>query len=361
LGIPAFFNIFFVGSNIFAKLQQIISKLFIKMKKITLGFSILAAATSIFMASCNKKVTEAPVADKEFDSSVDASYANTIATDIDAICGFLGENAYVKFFNVAVGAATITPNNIVGVSSTFTWPANTKCADGKVRSGSIVMTYSYTDINASYYRDYGFIGYVTLNNYVVDGWEVDDSTTYPLNNSTPRFTITNMLPGSNFNALTTNLKWSIEGYLKMKNVADPSKTMVWDGKITKTVKNTASLVPLPNALTPITWTMAVVQYEGTVKGTTPGNVPYTYTVDAGKGLIRDYTCSPDKMLGINTTPSVSVISSEFHPFISGTASFTTSAKEDPRVIDYGSEGTAPCDNSGIISIRGISYPVDFKK
>lgn len=329
------------------------------MKKITLGFSILVAS-AIFVTSCNKKVTEAPVADKEFDSSVDASYANTIATDIDAICGFLGENAYVKFFNVAVGGSTITPNNVVGVSSTFTWPANTKCADGKVRSGSIVMTYSFTDINANYYRDYGFIGYVTLNNYVVDGWKVDDSTTYPLNNTTPRFTITNKLPGSNFNPLTTKLKWSIEGYLNITNVADPSKTMVWDGKLTKTIANTAQLLPLPNALTPITWTMAVVEYEGTVKGTTPGNVAYTYTVNEGKPLLRDYTCSPDKVLGINTTPSVSVINSEFHPFINGVASFTTASK-DPRVIDYGSEGSQPCDNSGIISIKGISYPVDFKK
>ncbi|MBA2612393.1 MAG: hypothetical protein H0U95_10505 [Bacteroidetes bacterium] len=328
------------------------------MKKITLGFSVLAVV-ALFLTSCNKKEAEAPVADTEFDSAIDASYANTIATDIDMIAGFLGENAYPKFVNVAPGQATISPVTIPGVSTSMTWPANTKCADGKVRSGTIVVTYSFTDINANYYRDYGFIGFISLNNYIVDGWMVDDSTTMPVNNTTPRFTIKNLAPSANPNAATTKLKWNISGYLNMTNVADPSKKMVWNGSINKTISNTSALVPLPTNLTPITWTMAVVEYEGSFKGFTPGNVPYTYTVGVEKPLVRDYKCSPDKVLGITTSPTVAPVYSEFHPFINGVASFTTAAK-DPRSIDYGSENV-PCDNAGTITIKGISYKVDFKK
>lgn len=330
------------------------------MKKITLGLSVLAVA-ALFLTSCNKKEAPSPVADTEFESAVDASYANTIATDIDAIVGFLGENAYVKFFNVAPGQATLTANNVSGVSSSFTWPANTKCADGKTRSGTIVVTYSFTDVNADYYRDYGFIGFVSLNNYVVDGWMVDDSTTMPANNTTPRFTITNLAPSANPNPATTKLKWQIAGHLNMTNVLDPTKKMTWIGKLNKTISNTSSLLPPPNNLTPITWTMAVVEYDGEFKGVTPGNVPYTYTVGTEKPLMRNYTCSSDKVLGITTTPSVTAINSEFHPFISGVASFTT-AEKDPRAIDFnGTDAVSPCDNSGSITIKGISYKVDFKK
>ncbi|MDP1802226.1 MAG: hypothetical protein Q8L81_12790, partial [Bacteroidota bacterium] len=295
------------------------------MKKITLGLSVLAVV-ALFLTSCNKKEAPAPVADTEFESAVDASYANTIATDIDMIVGFIGENAYPKFVNVAAGLAqpTIAVDNTVPGQSSMTWPSGgVKCADGKVRSGTIVVTYSFTDINASYYRDYGFIAFVSLNNYVVDGWSIDDSTTMPANNTTPRFTITNLAPSANPNPATTKLKWSISGYLNIKNVADPTKRMVWNGKMNKTISNTSSLLPPPNNLTPITWTMAVVEYDGEFKGVTPGNVPYTYTVGTEKPLVRNYTCSPDKVLGFTTTPSVSVVNSEFHPFISGVASFTT--------------------------------------
>ena len=91
-------------------------------------------------------------------------------------------------------------------------------------------------------------------------------------------------------------------------------------------------------------------------------VPFTYTVGTDKPLVRDYRCSPDKAIGISTTPSVAIINSEFHPIVNGVASFTTGTSTDkaPRVIDYGTEG-APCDNSGTIYIKGISYKVDFKK
>ncbi|MBA3683339.1 MAG: hypothetical protein H0W73_19565 [Bacteroidetes bacterium] len=327
------------------------------MKKITLGFSILVAS-AIFIAGCNKKVTEAPVADMEFDSAIEASFATSAISDIDMICGFLGENAYPKFVSPAAnstGTMTVINNTLAPQSAQITW-SNVICADGKTRNGRIVMTYSFTDINSNYYRDYGFNGNLQLIDYTVDGWSIDDSVS--LNAGMTR--IKNLAPSANPNPATTKLKWSVDGYFKIVNVADPTKRIDWVGTLYKTLQNTAQLAP--TALTAVTWSAAIVEYDGTFRGTTIGNVPFTYSVSTEKPLVRDYRCSPDKAIGITTTPSVAIVNSEFHPIINGVASFTTGTSKDkePRVIDYGTEG-APCDNSGTIYIKGISYKVDFKK
>lgn len=325
------------------------------MKKITLGFSILAAATSIFMASCNKKVTEAPVADMEFDSAIEASYATSAIGDIDMICGFLGENAFPKFVAPAAnstGTMTVINNTTAPQSAQITW-SNVICADGKTRNGRIVMTYSFTDINSNYYRDYGFNGNIQLVDYSVDGWSIDDSVSLSAGVSR----IKNLAPSAGY---YSKLKWSIDGYFKFVNIADPTKRIDWIGTIYKTLQNTAQLAP--SALTAVTWTNAVVEFDGVFRGTTIGNVPFTYSVNPEKPLVRDYRCSPDKAIGISTTPSVAIVNSEFHPIINGVVSFTTGAEKEkePRVIDYGTEGS-PCDNSGTIYIKGISYKVDFRK
>ena len=318
------------------------------MKKITLGFSILAA-TAIFLTSCNKKTAEAPVADTEFDSAIQATYANTTVTDIDMICGFLGENQIPKFVAAQAGYAPVNVTN-AAMMSTITWTPGTKCMDGKTRSGSIVMTWTNA---TTYYRDKGFAGTVTLNNYVVDGWSVDDVTP---------FKITSLAPNG-----YTVFKWTLAGTFDIINVLDPAKKITWDGSLNKTLTNAAQMTPVPNATTAISWTMAVNQYDGVFKGNTVGDVAYTYTIgstdpatsELKNPLVRNYTCAPDKVIGITTTPSVAAVNSEYHPFINGTASFTTSTKA-PRTIDFGTDGT-PCDNSGTVTIKGITYNIDFMK
>lgn len=325
------------------------------MKKITLSFSILLA-TAIFVTSCNKKVTPEPVVDTELQSSIDVSFLNSSVQDIDMMAGFLAENSYPKFVAPAPGSPgtiTVVNNTISPQSASITWN-NTKCLDGKTRSGSIVITYSFTDINSNYYRDYGFNGNISLNNYVVDGWNIDDSVSLTVGASRMK----NLAASANPNPATTKLKWSIDGYYKFTNVADPSKKMVWLGTMYKELFNTATLAP--TNLVAITWSLAIVNYTGKFSGYTEGNVPYTFEINADKPLVREYTCSPDKVLGISVTPTVSVVNSEFHPVIAGVGSFTTASLE-PRSIDYGGEATAPCDNSGSVTIKGISYKVDFKK
>jgi hypothetical protein len=72
------------------------------------------------------------------------------------------------------------------------------------------------------------------------------------------------------------------------------------------------------------------------------------------------------------TGSVAILKQEFHPFISGIASFTVADKTGtaayPRQIFYGNEGSPvdavtgdQCDNTGEVYIKGISYRVDFRQ
>ena len=89
------------------------------------------------------------------------------------------------------------------------------------------------------------------------------------------------------------------------------------------------------------------------------------------GLVRNlviinmkaYGClmSVDAVVPNKVTPQASA----YHPFVNGTASFTTAALY-PRVIHYGPEErvenvNANCDNAGTVTIKGISYPIDFIK
>lgn len=318
------------------------------MKKITLGFSILAISATLF-TGCNKKTNPEPTADKEFQSSVDVSYANSLVTEVDMICAYLGETAFPKFFVGAPGSQTATIVNNANVY-TMSWPNNTKCMDGKVRTGSISITVSTGSLGINYYRDAKFTATVSLNNYHVDGWKVIDSVALKIKNNNTN------------EASYSNLSWNISGILKLVSDSLPVKTMVWDGSINKKLISTPT--PAPSSTTSIVWTNAVVSYDGSFKGYTPGEVAYTYSINPEKPLIRNFTCSPDKVLGVSTTPTVSVLNSEFHPFIDGVASFTT-ASLYPRSINYGADdyliSSAPCDNSGSVTIKGISYKIDFKK
>ncbi len=318
------------------------------MKKITLGFSILAIAATLF-TGCNKKTNPEPIADKEFQSSVDVSYANSLVTEVDMICGFLGETAFPKFFVNAPGSQTVAINNSTNLYS-ITWPANTKCMDGKIRTGSISLAVAPSTIGINYYRDANFTSTVTLTNYRVDGWKLIDSVKLVIKNNNTNF----------FTYDIDKLTWTMSGIVKLVSDSLPVKTMVWDGSLTKRIVSATK----PSSITAISWTNAVVSYDGSFKGYTPSEVAYTYSINPEKPLIRNFTCSPDKVLGVSSTPSVAIINSEFHPFIDGVASFTT-ASLYPRSINYGTDEygalVTPCDNSGSVTIKGISYKIDFKK
>ena len=335
-----------------------------KMTKITLGFSILATA-GLLVVGCNKKANVAPEADTEFQSSVDASYATALVTEIDDICGYLGEGYTTSntsyFYNAgSLGSITYaTPSaDVVAVS----YVGTVTCMDGKKRSGTVTLDFSGSSLTtaAKYYRDAGYVGKVTLSNYVVDGWAADNSSTFTITNTT----------ASGFNAAATPLTWKLSGngYFSYRTgtVTAAADSITWKGTLDKTLTNsTNSLVMASNKLTAIKWSIststvspgAKCTYKGTVKGVVSMNKAYTLEVKEGDEnlLMRDFACSPDKKI---ITPTYSVLTSEWHPISAGVTNFTITGATDGRVIDY---GPISCDNNANVTIKGISYPVTLKK
>ncbi|MCE3258819.1 MAG: hypothetical protein K0S12_460 [Bacteroidetes bacterium] len=346
------------------------------MKKITLGFSLLAVA-ALFVVSCNKGTNTPPEQDMEFQSSKDVTYANSIATELEILVGYAAErwtHQNSAVFSPAPGSPT-TQTIFVDLSDTLNkkisiiYTNSVTCRDGKKRNGTVVIDFSgsNTSYNAKYYRDAGFVAKVTLNNYWVDGWTVEDIQT---------FTVVNNVPNG-YDPKQTDLNWTMSGYLHLQYLADTSKNMVWKGSLTKTMTNTEVASILPTKFTPINFVVYVAgtptmaaqfAYSGTVTGVTSRVVSYTYTVDGSEPtnlLVRNLLCAPERILSVTQTSTGLIpVYSEWHPFISGVASFTSlgDGTTEPRRIDYGSgEPSVACDNAGTVTIKGVTYSIDFKK
>ena len=348
------------------------------MKKITLGCSVLAAA-ALFIIGCNKKTNTAPVADMEFQSSKDAAFATSVVTDMEVIVSYMGENLLTSAY-LTPAPGTLPGSTITASSNTLTnvltinFTNSVTCKDGKKRNGTIVIDYSGSNVltGAKFYRDAGFVASVTLNNYQVDNWLVDDVTPFVITTNVP----------FGYNPATTNLNWTLDGNFTINNVVDPTLNMTWKGKLIKTLTNTSDVqVFASNKLSPINWVFYVnsipvngakIEYKGAsaapavnVTGVTSVSKNYSLTITDEKPLTRDFVCSPDKVIAVTSTTIAPItilpVYSEWHPFVKGTASFTTGTLPDPRVINFGSDDAAPCDNAGTVTIKGISYPIDFMK
>ncbi len=360
-----------------------------KMKKVTLSFSILAIS-ALLVISCKKKTpNEAPEADTEVQSSIDAAYATYLISDIDMATSFSAENTFLKHFYTEIpgtagtlGAGTGSFTAIRDISAneiTFAWN-KTKCLDGRLRSGSIFLYWGYNplwnptvNLNAKYAHDFEFKGRIVLVDFRVDGWLIEN-----LNGSEAY--LKNTLSSDNWNPSITNITWTLEGKFKFTHPSDSTKNMTWDGKLYKTLVNTSNkdvftLQKVGTPQTPINWNFAVVNYYGAATGVTSGNVPYAMLISQTNPLTRDFTCSSDKVGGVSIDPitnSVVVRYEEHHPIISGITSFTTgfgTPKEKyRRQIYFANEGlqnpdllVSPCDNTGEVLIKGISYPITFMK
>jgi hypothetical protein len=327
--------------------------------------SISLGVFLLLVSSCHKPYKSIePEPDTEFQSSVDVSYAGIVITDIDMICSYLAQSEFApKFYMPApcgTGTVAVTRNG----DNIFIGFNNTKCLDGRVRDGSIAINTAFINPNAKYYYNYEFQGKVSLINYRVDGWAV------ALKNS---FIITNKLTSPNFNPAQTNLSWSLNGDFVLKHPTDSNKNIHCNANLVKTLANTSDInVFNSKNLTAITWSLAAVKYTGTMFGETSRTVPFKYTINDATPLLRDFTCFPDKFSGTGTSAACNYIE-EFHPFKEGRVSFITSNLY-PRDLSYGNEQdtyhdvksnplvlTSQCDNKGIVTIKGISYPVDFSK
>lgn len=331
-----------------------------KLRKTTSGFAALAGVAILCTACPKKRIQAEPQPDTEFQSSVDASYALQAVTDIDQITAYVCElqqtPASGGFFWESPGSA---PDRKVSVSSNGAgvWHASFNkvlSRDGHYRDGTLRVIYNPENVpNEDYYRDYSFDASVVFFQYRVDDFQVT------VRND---FKITNLVPSFNFDPKTTKLSWSITGDLDLKHITDASKNMHVNVNLVKTLVNTADPQVYTGRETPIKWAKARFEYTGTVTGETPGGVPYKYAISNSRPLLRDLQCSPEQAQSLGSSGQPRSVYQELHPFIDGVAEMTTADKY-PRVIYYGAEdGSAPaCDNSGIIMIKGISYPIDFRR
>lgn len=353
-------------------------------KKITQGLLMLSCAF-VFMGCPKKEPNVEPEADTETETAVDAAWATYCVTDIDQICAFMGENQLLEHFYVP-DAAVSTSGTITAVRDTNSKALimgfnKTRCLDGKFREGSVFMYYKKDPIsnpnaneNSRYYRDFGFVGRISLSEYKVDGWLI---TLY--DGAAPAY-VYNLLKSKDYDPKNTKLSWRIAGKFLFTHPTDPSRNIIWDGELIKTLENSTDkdIFPVSKEL-PINWIRrdlkpkkaAYLTYSGHVNGFTNATVPFKMTIDKNTPLVRDFNCSADPVLGAHVpagTNTVVVRAEEHHPFIKGIASFTTGVNDTekyPRQIYFGNEGNPglaqQCDNEGMILIRGISYKVDFRK
>jgi len=353
-----------------------------KMKRSTLGFSILAASAA-FVFSCSPKKVDPPLADTEVQSSIYASFANYVVSDIEMACSFMAENNYGTsnmFYGEYPGSSSGTSGTVVVTRDTTQNPANgnedqmsmswnnSKCLDGNFRDGSIFL-YVPQISNQRYAHEALFQGRITFSTYKINGWTIE-----LFNDAAPIYIYSTLKVGKYSNA-TTNLTWRVAGKLKMTHPSDPNKNMVWDGELFKTLKNTANPLVFPvSQKGAITWSLAIIGYDGKVNGSGPQideegkvtpNVAYTMKIESPQQLIRDFQCAPDQVTGVTFTIQPGVVvkrGSEHHPFKAGVASFTVGSGY-PRQIYYGNEGdpllAAQCDNVGEVMIKGISYRINF--
>jgi hypothetical protein len=356
-----------------------------KTKKVKPAFAAIALS-ALFLTACNgadpfhlkKKTNAEPVADTETQSSVEAMWATFVVTDIDQVCGCMGESLEAKNFYIALpGQATVAPIRDINAKALIYGWNNTPCVDGHLRQGSIFMYYGpdpvknpYANPNSVYYREFGFAGAIYFSEYKIDGWRI--SLYDP---AAPAY-VYNRLPNANYDPKTTNITWEIAGKFLIEHPSDPSKNIVWEGKLTKTLLNTSDPVVFnPSKQNAITWynangnKRATVSYYGEMNGTI-GSEPWKMRVDQRTPLVRDFSCSPDRIARV-TSPDAGVYTpefEEFHPFVSGIASMTVgsgSTEKYPRQIYMGNEGSGDlpvqCDNSGEVLIKGNLYKIDFKK
>ena len=352
-----------------------------KMKRVILGFSALAFS-AMFVLSCKPDANVEPQEDSEVQTAIDAAWANFVVTDIEQMCAFMGENLGDRSFynptpesydpSTQTGSLTLTRDlSEKNLNVAFN---KTKCMDGNFRDGTIFMRYGpdpkynqNSNPNSVYYRDFGFVGRITLSEYKINGWKIETES-YDGIRGGPAL-LYNLVEKDDYDPAVTKLRWRLVGKFILNHPTDPSKNIIWDGDIIKTLTNSTEKTVFNATKTKkdvaITWSLGVVSYEGTVRGETEGGVAYTSTLSATNPLIRDFTCFSDKVGGIAlNSGSVTVRPLEFHPITKGICSFKTGTKY-VRQVYYGNEGNPDfanqCDNSGEVLIKGVSYRIDFRK
>lgn len=307
-----------------------------KTKQLILTLSTIVLAGSLVLTSCRKKTREEEDPDSDQTEASENNIAENMMNDVAGIGSQGSENGSLSTYrlgddkDVFMGpCAAITTNT---VAKTFTVDFGTTpclCFDGRTRSGKLMFDYSASTSGAVAYRMPGFKLTITSQNYVVEGYTVNINNK-TIENITPLASVSpSLVPG-------TNLTWSVSANVSIIKPGGGG-TISWVCNRTKKLLNTSDVTCYNGQSVPINWTKAKIQLDGTASGTTAQSSSYTSNIIA---LVRDF--GGCKIAGK-------------YPFISGDIQFSPSGKET-RYINF---GTGTCDNSGTITIKGITYTFNF--
>ena len=305
------------------------------MNKLVFSLLLLVVTLSVSTISCKKNKEEE---DTDVNSISDNSYAENIANDISIIGNQavdnlnnalstyrLGINNSNEFFVNTCASSVVVDTVTKKVTVTFN---NTVCADGRVRSGTLMYDYSQSLNGATKYRMPGFKCTVTSSNYKVDG------NLITINSKTIQNTT-----ATNFNPQTTNLTWAINSNISITKT--DGSVLSWVCTRNKTLLNTSDTTVYKGNNKPIVWSSARIGITGSSSGVTAqGN---SYTAVIASQLVRDFTCSPN---------SAHI---HRHPFIQGILEFTPQGKLTRR-IDYGS---GACDQVATVSIGNFTITINL--
>lgn len=343
-----------------------------KLKQFAYGFSIVASAL-LLTTSCKK---EDPVKqrepDKEFTSAVDAVFLEEMVNDIVLIAAQANESInndmdfYGKASNSPAGSAVTIVNNSSAEITTVTF-SNAICKDGRKRNGAITVDYSMssTVTNATEFRQSGFKAEINFVNYTVDDWILS-------RNGGDKFVITNLAPAAYVPSLTV-LSWNVDAHIGLTKVITQtvSLQLTWKDTRKMSLSNSTSSVVLANNASPIDWDFANIQWYGSqtdpnakinfITGKTGQAENYTTVIPDLDGwrFTKSAFCTPMGTAFQGTTSATPVFYEEYHPFTTGMMRLQvgTIGIKDERRVDL---GPGLCDNKGVITIRGITYPLDLR-
>lgn len=311
-----------------------------KTRNLIFGITALALVGTLTVTSCKKKTTDSTTTTADSDNSTNSAIDNTLAENSVNDVTNIGSQASESGGASLSGYRTENSSNILNSCATITYSASAKTftvdfgttgcvgSDGRTRTGKLIYNFSASTGTATAYRHPGFACSVSSSNYVVDSYSVN-IVNKTISNTTP----------VGFNSATTNLTWNITANVQ---VIKPSGggTITWNGSHTKTLLNTSDPAVYANASTPIAWTLAKIQLNGSASGTNAAGESFT---SSSSNIVKDFTCHP-----YTAQPKRS-------PFISGTVTHTHGSHA-ARTIDFGN-GT--CDYAATITIKGVSYPFNI--
>lgn len=294
-----------------------------------------------------------PAPDSIADPIKDIEFVLLSISDIEYMTGMVGCGKLNQFLYSAQIDSTSPPTSTTSLirdtllQYIFCSFNNTRGIDGFLRNGSININYQNTITpSAIYYTIPDFRAKITFASYKVNGWLIE------LFNVTNPIELVNITP-SNFNPISTNLKWTFKGKVKFTHPSDANRDIVCDFSLNKELLNTNdNTVYFHNTDKTITWSISKCKSTGILSGSLGTNT-FTYSINNTQPLRRDFTCAIEQP---SYTPS-----KQFHPFIEGACDFTIGNKTTQHINHNNHINSQPaaCDNDGSVKINNTTYSISF--